>query len=162
MIQVFDTDKTFRLPSNPTGDTVIAVALEILANRHRRLPFTASNPADTERYVRLRLADCEREHFLALFLDTRHRLIHEEILFSGGIDGAEIFPREIAKAALFCNAAAIVAGHNHPSGDPEPSAADRAVTARIKSALSLIDVRILDHIVVGRSGSVSMAARGMV
>ena len=162
MIEVRDNNRVFRLPANPTGDTVIAVAIEVLASRHSRLGVTIDNPKDTEKYLRLRLGGCDREHFLALFLDTRHRVIHEEVLFSGGIDGAEIHPREVVKGALFSNAAAILISHNHPSGDAEPSNADRAVTARLKQALALIDVRLLDHFVVSATGATSMAARGLL
>ena len=162
MIEVRDNDRTYRLPAKPTGDTGIAVALEVLAGRHRRLGYVVTDPAATENYFRLRLADAEREHFFVLFLDTRHRVIHEEIMFSGTIDGAEVSPREVVKAALFVNAAAILVAHNHPSGDSEPSAADRAVTARLRQALALIEVRLLDHIVVSRTGTTSMASRGWV
>lgn len=162
MIEVRDNDRIYRLPAKPTGDTVIAVALEVLAGRHRRLGFNVTDPGAAENYLRLQLADAEREHFFVLFLDTRHRVIHEEIMFSGTIDGAEVCPREVVKAALFVNAAAILVGHNHPSGEPEPSSADRALTARLKQALALIDVRLLDHFVVSRTGATSMAMRGWV
>lgn len=162
MIEVRDNNRIFRLPANPTGEAVIAVAVEVLAARHSRLGVNIDGPADTAAYLRLRLGDCEREHFFAMFLDSRHRVIHEEILFSGSIDGAEVHPREIVKAALFSNAAAVVIAHNHPSGSAEPSAADRAVTARIKQSLALIDVRLLDHFVVSRTDSTSFASRGLL
>lgn len=110
MIEVRDNNRIFRLPANPTGEAVIAVAVEVLAARHSRLGVNIDGPADTAAYLRLRLGDCEREHFFAMFLDSRHRVIHEEILFSGSIDGAEVHPREIVKAALFSNAAAVVMG----------------------------------------------------
>ena len=162
MIEIRDNGRVYRLPAKPTGDTVIAVAMEVLAGRHRRLEFTANDPEATRNYLRLRLGDNEREVFYVLFLDARHRLIHEEALFSGGIGSAEIHPREVVKAALFSNAAAIVVSHNHPSGCVEPSAADRALTTRLKQALALIDVRLLDHFVVSRTDAVSMASRGWV
>ena len=98
--------------------------------------------------------------FAVLFLDTRHRALAFEELFRGGLDGAEVHPREIVRRALAHNAAALIVGHNHPSGNPEPSAADRAVTARLKQALALVDLRLLDHFIVGDGPPVSLAARG--
>ena len=97
-----------------------------------------------------------------MFLDTRHRLIEYVELFQGTIDGAEVHPREVVRQALRCNAAAVIVAHNHPSGTADPSAADRAVTARLKQALALVDVRLLDHIVVGAEEARSMAAAGTV
>ncbi|MBH1829314.1 DNA repair protein RadC [Stenotrophomonas maltophilia] len=121
-----------------------------------------SDPAAAGRMLRYRLAGRDREFFTVILLDTRHRVLAVEELFAGTIDGAEVHPREVVKYALVHNAAACILGHNHPSGNPEPSAADRAVTAQLKQALSLIDVRLLDHFVVGSEGATSMAARGWV
>jgi DNA repair protein RadC len=104
----------------------------------------------------------EREHFEAAFLNTRHQLIAAERLFSGTVDGAEVHPRIVIQRAMALNAAAILLAHNHPSGHTEPSAADRALTARLKVALGLVDVRLLDHFVVTAGEAVSMAARGWV
>ena len=98
----------------------------------------------------------------ALFLGTRHRALAFEELFRGTIDGAEVHPREVVRRALAHNAAAVIVGHNHPSGNPEPSAADRAVTAQLKQSLALVDVRLLDHFVIGDGPPASMAARGWV
>jgi DNA repair protein RadC len=100
--------------------------------------------------------------FAALYLDARHRSLGFEELFQGSIDGAEVHPRVLVERALARGASAVIIGHNHPSGNPEPSAADRAVTARLKQALSLVDVRLLDHFVIGDGAPVSMAARGLV
>lgn len=113
-------------------------------------------------YFRMRLAGEDREHFEVAFLDTRNRLIACERLFSGGLNEAEVHPRIVAQRALALNAAAVIVAHNHPSGDAKPSIADRAVTARLKDALTLIGVRLLDHVVVAARGHVSMASRGMV
>lgn len=113
-------------------------------------------------YFRMRLAGEDREHFEVAFLDTRRRLIACERLFSGGLSEAEVHPRIVAQRALALNAAAVIVAHNHPSGDAKPSIADREVTARLKGALTLIDVRLLDHVVVAARGHVSMASRGMV
>ena len=100
--------------------------------------------------------------FAVLFLDSRHRALGFEELFRGSIDGAEVHPRILVQRALAVGAAAVIVGHNHPSGNPEPSAADRAVTARLKQALALVDVRLLDHFVIGDGPPLSMAARGLV
>ena len=97
-----------------------------------------------------------------MFLDTRHRALAFEELFHGGVDGAEVHPREVVRRALAHNAAAVIVGHNHPSGNPEPSAADHAVTRRLKDALALVDVRLLDHFVIGDGAPVSLAERGAV
>ena len=107
-----------------------------------------------------KLAGLEREVFGAAFLDTRHRPIEYVELFQGTIDGAEVHPREVVRQALRCNAAAVIVAHNHPSGTTDPSAADRAVTARLKQALALVDVRLLDHIIVAGSKSLAMADCG--
>jgi DNA repair protein RadC len=97
-----------------------------------------------------------------MFLDTRHRMIACEEMFRGTLDGAEVHPREVAKRALGLNAAAVILAHNHPSGNPDPSAADRAVTARLKQALSLVEVRLLDHFIVGDGEATSMAQKGLM
>lgn len=121
-----------------------------------------SDPSVAGQMFRLRLANLEREEFHVMFLDTRHRVLAVEMLFVGTIDGAEVHPREVVKRALHYNAAAVILAHNHPSGESEPSAADRATTARLKQALALVDIRMLDHFVVSASSATSMAARGWV
>lgn len=113
-------------------------------------------------YFRDKLGSREREVFAVAFLDTRHRLIEFVELFHGTIDGAEVHPREVVRKALACNAAAVIVGHNHPSGDVEPSAADRAVTVRLKQALALVEIRLLDHVIVSGSKSLTLAERGWV
>jgi DNA repair protein RadC len=100
------------------------------------------------------------EVFCCLFLDTRHRVIRYEELFRGTIDGATVYPREVVKRALALNAAAVIVGHNHPSGVSEPSEADRSITLKLAKALGLVEVRLLDHLVVSRGGHVSLAERG--
>ena len=148
--------------SRACGDQIIARALEILDSRLRAQGEAVHTPAAAGTYLRLRLAGHEREVFGAMFLDMRHRLVAFEELFMGTIDGAEVHPREVVRRALAHNAAAVIVGHNHPSGNPEPSAADRAVTAQLKQALALVDVRLLDHFVVGEGQPVSLAARGWI
>jgi len=115
-----------------------------------------------KKLLSLRLEGQQRELFAALFLDSRHRLIAYEVLFSGTIDSANVYPREIIRQCLTHNAAAIVLAHNHPSGLAEPSVADIALTERLKALLSEVGVRLLDHVVVGRAQTVSMAERGLV
>lgn len=121
-----------------------------------------SDPTTCGAFFRLRLGGEEREHFEAAFLNTRHQLITVERLFSGTVDGAEVHPRIVVQRALALNASAVLLAHNHPSGNTEPSAADRALTARLKAALGLVDVRLLDHFVVTAGEAASMAARGWV
>jgi DNA repair protein RadC len=121
-----------------------------------------TSPADTRRYLQARLRHYPHEVFSCLFLDNRHRVICFEELFRGTIDGASVHPREVVKRALKHNAAALILAHNHPSGVAEPSQADRHITAHLKQALSLVDIRVLDHIVIGEGEPVSLAERGLL
>ena len=120
------------------------------------------SPATTRRYLKSVLRDHPHEVFACLFLDTRHRVIAYEELFHGTIDGATVYPRVVAEKALRHGAAALIAAHNHPSGVCEPSLADQAITRRLKEAFALLDIRLLDHFVVGDGRPVSMASRGML
>ncbi|MDD3516816.1 MAG: DNA repair protein RadC [Chromatiales bacterium] len=120
-----------------------------------------TSPDDTRRYLAARLRDHPHEVFAILFLDNRHRVIAFEELFQGTIDGASVHPREVVRRVLAHNAAAVILAHNHPSGVAEPSAADARITQRLKDALALIDVRVLDHLIVGDE-SVSLAERGLL
>lgn len=137
-----------------------------LARRHlfetikRSTPL--ESPGDTRRYLQCVLRDKPNEVFACLFLDSRHRVIAFEELFQGTIDGATVYPRVVAERALRLGAAALIVAHNHPSGVAEPSMADQAITRRLKDALDLLDIRLLDHFVIGDGQPVSMAARGMV
>lgn len=117
------------------------------------------DPSIARAYFRDKLAGLEREVFAAAFLDTRHRLIDFAELFHGAIDGAEVRPREVVRQALLRNAAAVIVAHNHPPGDVEPSAADRTVTIRLKQALSLVDMRLLDHVIMSGAKSLALAER---
>jgi DNA repair protein RadC len=121
-----------------------------------------SNPGDTRRFLEARLKGYPHEVFACLFLDTRHRVICFEELFHGTIDGAGVHPREVVRRALGHNAAAMIVTHNHPSGVAEPSRADRALTRRLQEAAALIDVRLLDHVVIGDGETVSFADRGWI
>jgi len=120
------------------------------------------NPHDTRRFLSARLRDYPHEVFACLFLDNRHRVIQFEELFVGTIDGASVHPREVVKRALHHNAAAVILAHNHPSGIAEPSQADQHITRRLRDALALVDIRMLDHFVVGDGELTSFAERGLL
>jgi DNA repair protein RadC len=121
-----------------------------------------SSPKATRDFLSARLRDLEHEVFCCLYLDKRHRLIQFEELFRGTIDGASVRPREIVKLALQRNSAAVIIAHNHPSGVAEPSSADELITHRVKEALALVDIRLLDHIIIGDGAVVSLAERGLL
>jgi len=121
-----------------------------------------SDAATTKAYLQQQLRAYQHEVFACLFLDNKHRMIAFEELFRGTIDGASVYPREVVKQALAHNAAAVIFSHNHPSGIAEPSQADIAITKRLKSALELVDIRVLDHIIVGDGQTVSLAEIGQL
>jgi len=121
-----------------------------------------SDPASTRRFLKSKLRGYTREVFACMYLDNQHRLIRYEELFFGTIDGASVHPREVVKHALKYNAAAVIFAHNHPSGVAEPSQADQRITDRLKSALLLVDVRVLDHMIVGDKDVLSFAERGLL
>jgi len=137
-----------------------------IARRHyaehlgERDAFTS--PDHVRDYLHATLRDREAEVFCVMFLDNRHRLIRFEECFNGTIDGASVHPREIVRKALAHNAAAVILAHNHPSGVTEPSQADIALTQRLKDALALVDVRVLDHFIIGDGRPMSLSERGMV
>lgn len=120
------------------------------------------SPEDTRAYLRSRLGTYPHEVFAGLFLDNRHRVIQYRELFRGTIDGAAVYPREVVRQALEYNAAAVIFAHNHPSGVAEPSQSDISLTGRLKEALGLVDIRVLDHMVVGHGEVVSLAERGLM
>jgi len=120
-----------------------------------------SSPQETRSFLSSQLRDYPHEVFAVLFLDQRHRVIQFDKMFRGTIDGASVYPREVVKKALEHNAAAVIFAHNHPSGVAEPSQADERITQRLKEALSLVDIRVLDHFVVGDE-VVSFAERGLL
>lgn len=120
------------------------------------------SPQDTRRYLASRLGTYPHEVFAGLFLDNRHRVIQYQELFRGTIDGAAVYPREVVRQALEYNAAAVIFAHNHPSGVAEPSQADISLTRRLKEALGLVDIRVLDHMVIGHGEVISLAERGLM
>ena len=150
----------YKLAGETTEQDVLAAAEGILKGKLER-QGSISHPTDAADFLRMRLGALLHEEFHVLWLDNRHRILDCQKLFTGTIDGASIYPREVVRAALNINACAAIFAHNHPSGVAEPSAADRAITKELREALSLIGVRILDHIVVGAE-CVSMAGRGLI
>ncbi len=120
------------------------------------------SPRDAEKYLTMRLRDLRIEVFGCVFLDNRHRVIAYENLFEGTINGASVHPREVVRHVLDHDASAVIVAHNHPSGVAEPSQADVSLTKRLKEALALIDVRLLDHLVVGNGECVSLSERGLI
>jgi DNA repair protein RadC len=121
-----------------------------------------TSPSHTRRYLSAQLRDRQQEVFACLFLDNRHRVLGYEELFFGTVDGASVHPREVVRRCIAQNAAAVILAHNHPSGVAEPSRADEQITARLRQALSLVDVRLLDHMVIGDGEIVSLAERGLI
>lgn len=138
---------------------ILNEACAILRKRLKR-QGTISDPAASVEFLKMRLAGLEQEVFYVLYLDTKHRVIEAEAAFNGTIDSAEVHPREIVRRALELNAAALICAHNHPSGDPTASLADHALTRRLKEALALLDIRLLDHFVITAERFTSLAAEG--
>lgn len=121
-----------------------------------------SSPDATRQYLLSKLRDHQHEEFHILYLDTQYQLLHDEMLFRGTIASAAVYPREVVKGALSANAAAVILVHNHPSGIAEPSQADLQITQKLIQALSLVDIQVLDHQIVGNNRVVSMAERGLI
>lgn len=163
--EVLVEDRLFGLTPADLNDvekqSVITLAMKVLSIKHRA-GRVLSKPDETRDFLRLRLADYRNEVFGCLFLDNRHRIIAVRELFQGTIDGASVYPRVVVQQAMEVNAAAMVFFHNHPSGVAEPSHADEVITRRLKDALALVDVRVLDHFVVSAGESVSFAERGLL
>lgn len=143
-----------------TAHQILEKAAEILSNQYVSGDVFI-NPQATKDYLACKLGGHDREVFAVMLLDNQHQLIEFRELFYGTIDGASVYPREVVKSVLEVNASAVIFAHNHPSGNSEPSQADKAITRRLSDALGLIDVRVLDHVVVGES-STSFAERGLL
>ena len=142
-----------------TPEETLLAARQAIAKRFRR-GATLSSPGLVREYLRVTFATLDYEVFCVLLLDTHHRLLSFQQMFRGTLDSAAVFPREVVKEVLKYNAGAVIFAHNHPSGLAEPSVADECITRRLKEALALIDVRVLDHLVVAGATFVSMAERG--
>jgi DNA repair protein RadC len=140
---------------------VLELARRSLREDLKRVP-ALSSPDKVRDYLRMTLAHREHEVFLVLFLDAQNRLLAADELFRGTLTQTSVYPREVVKRALAVNAGAVIFAHNHPSGVAEPSRSDELLTASLKQALSLVDVRVLDHLVVAGSGTVSFAERGLI
>ncbi|MCA6062432.1 RadC family protein [Thalassolituus marinus] len=138
---------------------VLEMARRHLAEELQRTDALTS-PELTRRFLQAQMRDLSHEVFACLFLDSQHRVLKYQELFRGTIDGAAVYPREVLKQALAQGAAAVILAHNHPSGVAEPSQADRAITDRLQQALGLVDIRVLDHLVIGDGYAVSFAERG--
>jgi DNA repair protein RadC len=166
--RLFNADERVLAAEQGIGPVRLAMlkALPELAKRYFEQTLPAGqairSPADTESFLMARLRDLPHELFCCIYLDNRHRIIAFEELFRGTIDGTSVYPREVVKQALAVNAAAVILAHNHPSGVAEPSQADERITRRLKSALELVDIRLLDHLVIGDGTSTSLASRGMI
>lgn len=150
-------------PLRPVAERdAIGAALALLDQRLRRPGAVFDSPSRVREFLALRLAERDTEGFGVMFLDGQHALIEFALLFEGTLTQTSVYPREVARHALRVNAGAVILAHNHPSGKPEPSPADERLTHALRCALALIDVRVLDHVIVGRLSAVSMAERGMV
>lgn len=146
-------------------DSIIEQAIKLIQSKLKTPGKALTSPNRVREFLILHLAQLKEEHFSMILLDNQNRVIGFENIFRGTIDGASVYPREVVKTVLAHNAASVILAHNHPSGDPEPSAADIEITKRLKEALALIDVRALDHIIVGgcsKTLTVSFAERGLI
>lgn len=143
-------------------DWIIARATEIIDRRIFQRLGAMYSPTDVKTFLRSRLATERNETFVALFLDTRHRVIAYEELFRGTIDQSVVYPRVVLAKALEHNAAAAIFGHNHPSGVMEPSRADKVLTERLKTVLGAVDIELLDHLIIGEGSPFSFAEAGLI
>lgn len=150
------------LPALLSENAILEQARAILDRRVRRDPFRITSPATALEYLQLRIGHLEHEVFGVIWLDNKHSVIEIGELFRGTIDGAQVPAREVLKEAMHHNAMAAVFYHNHPSGDPTPSKADRRLTARLQEVLRLVDMRVLDHFVIGAGETYSMAEHGLL
>lgn len=166
--KLLQTDRRRLLKCTGIGPTKYSQlqAVRELGKRYQQIPFkrglTIIQSTQAARYFQTHLRDCEQEIFAALFLDNKNRFIHFEKLFYGSINMTQIYPREVIKRALYHNAAAMIIGHNHPSGMARPSQADIEMTRLLAKALDLIEVRLLDHLIIGDCTICSLAERGLV
>jgi DNA repair protein RadC len=145
-----------------TDEEVISMAVAIINHRFGLKRASLNSPSMVRDYLKLTLTSKEHEVFVCVFIDAQNRVIAVEELFRGTLTQTSVYPREVVKAALQHNCAAVILAHNHPSGVAEPSAADRAITHELRDALQLVGVRVLDHLVIGSGEPVSMAARGLI
>jgi len=158
-----DIQKTSGLGKAKTATVLAVLALvKRSLGEEMRVRDNLSSPNAVRDYLRLNLATRDREVFVAVFLDAQNRVLKVEELFSGTLTQTSVFPREVVRCALQLNAAAVIFAHNHPSGLAEPSRADEVLTHALKQALALVDVKVLDHFIVGASSAMSFAERGLI
>lgn len=166
--QLMAADRHRFCQSHGLGDAKYAQLQAVLEMARRHMFETLqrgevlSSPLQTRLYFNARLRDYAQEVFACLFLDNKHRVISCEEMFRGTIDSTSVHPREVVRRSIELNAAALIVAHNHPSGVAEPSQADRLITRRLRDALALVDVRLLDHLIVGDGCTVSLAERGCI
>lgn len=146
----------------PASSSEVVHHARRLLSRQVRRGATISSPQALRDFLTVQLAALEHEVFIVVLLDAQHRLIAVRELFRGTLTQTSVYPREVVKVSLLTNAAAVILAHNHPSGAPEPSRADEFLTQSLKSALALVDVQVLDHLVIAAEGSVSFAERGLI
>ena len=153
-------------PGVGAANLAVIRSLPVMARRYFAESLPAGrpirSPADTADFLQARTRHLGHELFCCVYLDNRHRVLRVDELFRGTIDGTSVYPREIVKEALAVNAAAVIVAHNHPSGVAEPSQADERITRRLKAALELVDIRLLDHLIIGDGSTTSLASRGLL
>ncbi len=159
--KIDETNGTYTVASPVTEKDILIMARRLAKNRLAK-GCRIERPSSAFLYLQTLMGSYENEVFGSVFLDNQHRIISFEELFRGSINAANIYPREVVKRALSVNAAAVIFVHNHPSGEPEPSEADKRITVQLREALSLVEIRVLDHVVVGAKACISMAERGLV
>ncbi len=159
---ILSEDKgTYQIKPNITKQEIIFLDTQLIDSLFKA-GKTISDPHDTRDFLKLKLGSLEHEVFAIILLNNRHQIIHYEHLFRGTINGASVYSREVVKLALKHNAAAAIISHNHPSGNAEPSTSDERITSRLKDALNLVDIRLLDHLVIGQGEIISLAERGLL
>ncbi|ATE58729.1 RadC family protein [Thauera sinica] len=149
-------------PLPPNDDWIIQRAIALLEDRLFKAGPVLGSPAEVRDYLRLTLMAEPNEIFAVVFLNTHHRVIACEPLFKGSVDGTAVYPRVVVQRALALNAACVILAHNHPSGVIEPSSADISITGRIKDALATVDIRVLDHFIIGRGTPYSFVEAGLL
>ncbi len=154
-------NKALRLAQSGEAENVLSAAREILATRMQHGDALTS-PGAVRDYLRVLLHDREHELFVVVMLNAQHRVLCSAELFRGTLTQTSVYPREIVKAALRANAAAVIFAHNHPSGVAEPSQADELLTRQLKEALALVDVKVLDHFIIAGTAALSFAERGLI
>lgn len=159
--KIDETSGTYTVAEPVTERDILMMARQLAQNRLAK-GCIIERPSSAFLYLQTIMGSYENEVFGSVFLDNQHRIICFEELFHGSINAANIYPREVVKRALSVNAAAVIFVHNHPSGEPSPSEADKKITIQLRESLDLVDVRVLDHIVVGANECVSMTERGLI